>query len=187
MSLPRGEFVRLQPHSHDAFSKLVNPKAVLEIALRNFAALTKDQDIQILYLDEPFSFRVLDVKPDAHSHHAISVIETDLDLDLAPALDAPPEPTPSPFSSSPSSSSHPLQDDFSDLTNLTPVLSRPFQPPPQPLAAPVESPSKPAFDPFAGPARHLRTGRIVDQPSSTTTTTTATPVIKIGRASCRER
>jgi ubiquitin fusion degradation protein 1 len=38
-TLPKGSFVKLQPHSTD-FLDITNPRAVLETTLRNFSCLT---------------------------------------------------------------------------------------------------------------------------------------------------
>lgn len=38
-TLPKGSFVKLQPHSKD-FLDITNPRAVLETTLRNFTCLT---------------------------------------------------------------------------------------------------------------------------------------------------
>jgi ubiquitin fusion degradation protein 1 len=46
VTLPRATFVKLQPHQ-TAFINIANPKAVLEVALRNFSCLTKGEVICI--------------------------------------------------------------------------------------------------------------------------------------------
>jgi len=77
--LPKGTFVKLQPHSK-TFLDISNPKAVLETALRYFATLTVGDQIAIQYNSKYYKIRVVDTKPAA----AISIIETDVQVDFAP-------------------------------------------------------------------------------------------------------
>ncbi|KAF3941190.1 hypothetical protein ABW19_dt0201816 [Dactylella cylindrospora] len=79
--LPPGSFIKLQPQSVD-FLDISDPKAVLENALRNFSALSKDDIFSFSYNDTIFEIAVLEVKPDA-KNNAISVTETDLEVDFA--------------------------------------------------------------------------------------------------------
>jgi len=88
VTLPKGTYVKLQPQS-SAFLDISNPKAVLEMRLRNFAALTQGDVIKLEYNSKNYYLSVLESKPSS----AISIIETDVILDFA----APPdykEPTP---------------------------------------------------------------------------------------------
>lgn len=48
-TLPKGSFVKLQPHSKD-FLDITNPRAVLETTLRNFTCLTGEAGAVILSL-----------------------------------------------------------------------------------------------------------------------------------------
>ncbi|KAF3921433.1 hypothetical protein ABW21_db0203554 [Orbilia brochopaga] len=82
--LPPGSFIKLQPQSVE-FLDISDPKAVLENALRNFSALTKDDIFSFSYNDTVFEIAVLEVKPDARNS-AISVTETDLEVDFAPPV-----------------------------------------------------------------------------------------------------
>ena len=94
-SLPKGTYVKLQPHTTD-FIDITNPKAVLETTLRNFSCLTVGDQITINYNNRQYFIDIVEAKPQA----AISVIETDCEVDFAPPLDyvepTRPEPTPAP-------------------------------------------------------------------------------------------
>jgi ubiquitin fusion degradation protein 1 len=81
-SLPRGSFVKIQPHT-STFLDISNPKAVLENSLRKFAALTKNDVICINYNNKNYYLTVLETKP----ADAISILETDISVDFAPPLD----------------------------------------------------------------------------------------------------
>ena len=100
MSLPKGSYVKLQPHSKD-FLDISNPRAVLETTLRNFSCLTVGDAVPIHYNNKTFWINIVEAKP----ADAISVIETDCNVDFAPPLDYV-EPTPvapQPSSAAPSS------------------------------------------------------------------------------------
>mmetsp|Transcript_72436 Transcript_72436/g.151290 ORF Transcript_72436/g.151290 Transcript_72436/m.151290 type:complete len:244 (-) Transcript_72436:1289-2020(-) len=79
--LEKGSYVKLQPQTDD-FLEISNPKAVLEIKLRNFTCLTKSDVIAIEYNEKIFWLNVLEVKPG----NSISIIETDLNVDFAPPV-----------------------------------------------------------------------------------------------------
>jgi ubiquitin fusion degradation protein 1 len=81
-TLPKGTFVKLQPHSTD-FLDISNPRAVLETTLRNFSCLTVGDTIPINYNNRQYFIDIVEAKPAA----AISVIETDCNVDFAPPLD----------------------------------------------------------------------------------------------------
>lgn len=81
-TLPKGTFVKLQPHSKD-FLDISNPRAVLETTLRNFSCLSVGDTIPIHYNNKTFYIDIIEAKPEA----AISVIETDCNVDFAPPLD----------------------------------------------------------------------------------------------------
>ena len=81
-TLPKGQFVRLQPHSKD-FLDITNPRAVLETTLRNFSCLTIGDTIPIHYNNKVYYIDIVEAKPS----NAISVIETDCQVDFAPPLD----------------------------------------------------------------------------------------------------
>jgi len=81
-SLPKGSYVKLQPHSTD-FLDISNPRAVLETTLRGFSCLTVGDTIPICYNDRMYQINIIESKPE----DAISVIETDCNVDFAPPLD----------------------------------------------------------------------------------------------------
>src|SRR5579862_3049647 len=83
-TLPLGKFIKIQPQS-PTFLSISDPKAVLEMSLRNFSALTVGDIIQISYNSQIYEIAVLEVK--AHgtdSVTAVCVIETDIEVDFAP-------------------------------------------------------------------------------------------------------
>jgi ubiquitin fusion degradation protein 1 len=82
VSLPKGTFIKIQPHSSD-FLEISNPKAVLETSLRSFTCLTEGDTIVIDYNGKFYYIDILEVKPDK----AVSVIETDVNVDFAPPKD----------------------------------------------------------------------------------------------------
>ena len=82
VSLPKGSYVKLQPHS-TAFLDIANPRAVLERTLRNFSCLTTGDTVSIPYNDVVYDINVLETKPSA----AVSVVETDVNVDFAAPLD----------------------------------------------------------------------------------------------------
>jgi ubiquitin fusion degradation protein 1 len=102
VKLPRATYVKLQPHE-TAFINIANPKAVLEIAFRNFSCLTRGDVICVEYNNRKYDLNVLEVKP--NDYNAVSIVETDVQLDFAPPLDyvEPAKPAP-PVASSSSSS-----------------------------------------------------------------------------------
>lgn len=106
-SLPKGTYVKLQPHTTD-FIDITNPKAVLETTLRNFSCLTVGDQITINYNNRQYFIDIVEAKPQA----AISVIETDCEVDFAPPLDyvepTRPEPTSAPVQKPPAGESFPV-------------------------------------------------------------------------------
>jgi len=84
VSLPKGTFVKLQPHTSD-FTELSNPRTLLEVALRNFSCLTKMDTIQISPkgLGQTFHLNVVETKPTDQ----ISIIETDVRVEFTEPLD----------------------------------------------------------------------------------------------------
>jgi len=82
VSLPKGRFVKLQPHQTE-FIDLENPRAVLEAAMRGYSCLTAGDTIVVTSGGREFPIDILEVRPDG----AASVIETDIEVDFAPPLD----------------------------------------------------------------------------------------------------
>lgn len=109
-TLPKGKFVKLQPHTKD-FLDISNPKAVLERTLRNYSCLmigaalsgeapsssTTDRNcpsgdtILVPYNNKNYYIDIIEAKP----QDAVSIVETDCEVDFAPPLDyVEPEPVP---------------------------------------------------------------------------------------------
>lgn len=84
-TLPLGTFVKIQPQS-PAFLDITDPKAVLENALRQYAALTEGDIIAIRYNGKVYELQCLEVKPDSNVNRGITIIETDLGVDFAPPV-----------------------------------------------------------------------------------------------------
>lgn len=62
VQLPKGRFVKFQPHSAD-FTRISNPRAVLEKVLRAYSALTKGDTLKLQYAEKVYWVDVLEVKP----------------------------------------------------------------------------------------------------------------------------
>jgi ubiquitin fusion degradation protein 1 len=181
VELKRGTFVRLQPHQHE-FAMLSNPKVVLETALRNYATLTKLQDICIPYLGKRYFLRVLELEP-ADESGAVSIIETDMSLDLAPAMDAPKQEEARSSSSAAASSSSSSQSEAGDGSDampstLTPLTKRILdgKEPVPGKRAPAPTQEEKKFEAFAGSGRTLR-GRVftASSPPSSSASSSASP------------
>lgn len=84
LSLPLGEFIKIEPQSVD-FLEISDPKAVLEHALRNFTTMTIGDIFEISYNSRTYGIKVLEIKPE-NSRSAICVVETDLEVDFAPPV-----------------------------------------------------------------------------------------------------
>lgn len=99
ISLPKGTYVKLQPHTKD-FLDISNPKAILETTLRSYSCLTTGDTIMVPYNNKQYYINIVETKPSA----AVSIIETDCEVDFAAPLDyVEPEkkPTPSKKSKTP--------------------------------------------------------------------------------------
>ncbi|OLN91937.1 Ubiquitin fusion degradation protein 1-like protein 1 [Colletotrichum chlorophyti] len=83
-SLELARLVKLQPQSTN-FLDISDPKAVLEKAFRNFAALTKGDVFNFEYNDEIYHVAVLEVKPETEKM-GVCMIETDVEVDFAPPV-----------------------------------------------------------------------------------------------------
>ncbi|EPQ58304.1 UFD1-domain-containing protein [Gloeophyllum trabeum ATCC 11539] len=77
--LPKGKFVKIQAQSVH-FLEVSDPKAVLEMALRNFTCLTQGDMIEIVYNSIVFGFLIMETRP---GNAGISVLDTDLEVDFA--------------------------------------------------------------------------------------------------------
>ena len=63
-NLPKGRFVKLQPHTKD-FLDISNPRAVLETTLRGFSCLTVGDTICLHYNNKRFYIDIIEAKPQA--------------------------------------------------------------------------------------------------------------------------
>jgi ubiquitin fusion degradation protein 1 len=86
-ALPPGKFIKIQPQSTN-FLSIHDPKAVLEMSLRNFSALTKGDIIQISYNSQIYEIAVLECKAlmGPEDANAVCVVEVDLEVDFAPPV-----------------------------------------------------------------------------------------------------
>ncbi|PRP86485.1 ubiquitin fusion degradation UFD1 family protein [Planoprotostelium fungivorum] len=92
VNLPLGKFVKFQPQSK-TFLDISNPRAVLEVKLRDYTALGLGETIVVEYLNRDYPLTVLEIKPTGPNLRAISIVETDLIVDFAPPADMPQEET----------------------------------------------------------------------------------------------
>jgi ubiquitin fusion degradation protein 1 len=80
--LPKGTFVKLQPHSTD-FIELSDPRVILERALRGYSCLTVGDTIKISHLSHAYYLDVTEVRPGK----AVLIIEADVNLEFDPPKD----------------------------------------------------------------------------------------------------
>lgn len=81
MSLKKATFVKLRAQSVD-FLEVHNPRALLEVALRQFTCLTVGDVIRIPHAGRFFDLEIREVQPDG----AASIIETDCNVDFEEPL-----------------------------------------------------------------------------------------------------
>jgi len=77
VSLLKASFVKFQAQNVD-FLEINNPKAVLEVTLRNFTCMTTGDMISIQYSGKTYELKVTEVRPDGKA----SIIETDCEVDF---------------------------------------------------------------------------------------------------------
>ena len=77
-TLPKGSFVKLQPHTKD-FLDISNPKAVLERSLRGYSCLTKGDTICLPYNNKKYFIDVIEAQPQ------VSVPAVAADMHVRPA------------------------------------------------------------------------------------------------------
>jgi ubiquitin fusion degradation protein 1 len=78
VSLPKANFVKFQPQSASFMEDIMNPKAVLEFALRKFSCVTLGDHLCIDYNDTKYYLEVKEVKP----ADAACIIETDCETEF---------------------------------------------------------------------------------------------------------
>ena len=94
ISPPKGNFMKIRLHNSKEFSKLSNPKAVLEkIMSRDYPVVTQGQTIALNYteLNKVFMVDVVETKPS----EIVEIINTDINVDFDKPLDYQ-EPPPKP-------------------------------------------------------------------------------------------
>ena len=87
--LPLGRGVRLQPCTRD-FLDISDHRAVLEVMMTAYAALTVGDVFQFHYNRRDYFIEVRDVQPH-NKQNAISIVETNLAIEFDPPKDMPPE------------------------------------------------------------------------------------------------
>lgn len=91
---PKGDFVKLRLHNSKEFSKLSDPKAVLEkIMSRDYPVVTQGKTIALHYteLNKVFMIDIVETKPS----EVIEILNADINVDFDKALDyVEEEPTP---------------------------------------------------------------------------------------------
>lgn len=86
LSPPKGNFMKIRLHNSKEFSKLSNPKVVLEkIMSRDYPVVTQGQTIALNYTDlnKVFMVDIVETKPS----EIIEIINTDINVDFDKALD----------------------------------------------------------------------------------------------------
>eukprot|EP01083_Nonionella_stella_P024171 66813_1 len=83
ITLPKGRYVRLQPHT---LLKDTKTKQQLESSLRNFTTLTANTTITIQSMND-LKLNVLEVKPNKNNLNSIQIIDCDLVVEFEAALD----------------------------------------------------------------------------------------------------
>ena len=81
---PKGDFVKLRLHNSKEFSKLSDPKAVLEkILSRDYPVVTQGQTIALNYTDKVFMIDIVETQPT----EIIEILNADINVDFDIALD----------------------------------------------------------------------------------------------------
>lgn len=86
LSPPKGNFMKIRLHNSKEFSKLSNPKVVLEkIMSRDYPVVTQGQTIALNYTDlnKVFMIDIVETRPS----EIIEIINTDINVDFDKALD----------------------------------------------------------------------------------------------------
>lgn len=164
VSLPKGTYVKLQPHTSD-FLDISNPKAVLERTLRSYSCLTIGDVFVVNYNNKNYEIEVKEAKP----ANAISIIETDCQVDFEAPRDykeperVVPKPAPPP----------PTQDGQASGSTAP--------------DAPEEDSQEPKFTPFVGSGRRLdgKPGAptTAPLPASSSTSTAPKPAVAAAASS----
>ena len=80
VTLPAGKAVTFQPHAHK-FTKMSNPRAVLENKLSKFSCLTLGQSVPVLHLNTVYWLDVVKLSTAAgETQGGVSIVETDISV-----------------------------------------------------------------------------------------------------------
>ncbi|KAJ5069981.1 ubiquitin recognition factor in er-associated degradation protein [Anaeramoeba ignava] len=82
VKLPKGTFLKIQPHSSSFVRRIANPKVVLEHSLRKFNCLTTGDTFKIHYNKKDYYLNVLETKPGL----AVNIVGADCNVEFAPAV-----------------------------------------------------------------------------------------------------
>jgi len=82
VTLPKGTFVKFKAHDSHFFTRYPDPKPIFETVLRNFAALSQGDHIDISFDNVSYHFEVLETKP----HTAIDINNVDIEVEFQRAL-----------------------------------------------------------------------------------------------------
>ena len=85
--VPKGKYVKIQPHQTE-FIEMPDPRAFLEVKLRNYTCLTVGDTINLKLLhNKIYQVDILEVRPSLPNIHAICCVEADVEVDFAEPLD----------------------------------------------------------------------------------------------------
>jgi ubiquitin fusion degradation protein 1 len=77
VSLPKASFLKVRAQSVD-FLQIKHPRALLEVALRDYTCVTVGDTIKLVHNGKPFFMDVQEVKPNGFA----SIVETDVEIDF---------------------------------------------------------------------------------------------------------
>lgn len=131
-ALPKGVYMKIQPHTMSFLITLTDPKAFLESKLRDFSCVTPGDTIMIRHNEEKYYINIIETKP---INGAISLVDTDCEVEFEPPLD---------------------HKELEEKLNKVPSKeSEPeLKPKPKPAKGQEEA-TKPTIKPFTGVARRL--------------------------------
>ncbi|ELR19783.1 ubiquitin fusion degradation protein, putative [Acanthamoeba castellanii str. Neff] len=82
VTLPKGTFVKFKAHDSHFFVRYPDPKPIFETVLRNFAALSQGDHIDITFDAITYHFEVLETQP----HTAIDINNVDIEVEFQRTL-----------------------------------------------------------------------------------------------------
>lgn len=77
VELPKATYIKFKPVT-PLFSKLTNPRIVLEIHLQNFTTLCLNEVITVTYCEIPFEIKIVELSP----CDAVSLTDADVKIDI---------------------------------------------------------------------------------------------------------